>query len=178
MQISYVGYTLFETEKRLYPHSSGSAALSQDPWPPGNGKDVCLRRGLISIGQRLMSALAPYCPHLRELTPMANDGSSPWGWVSHYVITLLQVPARTSLARRNTITKAPQDHSTPALFHYSAPGQRKEIKFYHKGRPYYEFTNFAPYDVIHKGKRYPTSEHLFQAFKVRSVGLTMGVCSL
>ena len=45
---------------------------------------------------------------------------------------------------------------------------RKEISFYRKGEPYYEFTNFAPYDVIHKGKRYPTSEHLFQALKVRS----------
>ncbi|KAI5997815.1 hypothetical protein F5J12DRAFT_850517 [Pisolithus orientalis] len=39
------------------------------------------------------------------------------------------------------------------------------ILFYEKGKPYYEFTNFSPHDVVYKGKRYPTSEHLFQAFK-------------
>ncbi|KAG6373331.1 hypothetical protein JVT61DRAFT_6474 [Boletus reticuloceps] len=39
------------------------------------------------------------------------------------------------------------------------------ILFYDKNDPFYEFTNFSPHDVIYKGKRYPTSEHLFQAFK-------------
>ncbi|KAF9245398.1 hypothetical protein BU15DRAFT_41154, partial [Melanogaster broomeanus] len=39
------------------------------------------------------------------------------------------------------------------------------ILFYEKGQPYYEFTNFSPHDVMYKGKRYPTSEHLFQASK-------------
>ncbi|KAF8558128.1 DUF1768-domain-containing protein [Imleria badia] len=39
------------------------------------------------------------------------------------------------------------------------------VLFYEKNDPLYEFTNFSPHDVVHKGKRYPTSEHLFQAFK-------------
>jgi hypothetical protein len=102
-----------------------------------------------------------------------------------YFTTTAPVPVQKSPIRRNTLSKAPPDHFTPAVFRYSAPGPvpvlsrpRKEIKFYHKGKPYYEFTNFSPYDVIHEGKRYPTSEHLFQAFKVRPVGLTIGVCSL
>lgn len=37
--------------------------------------------------------------------------------------------------------------------------------FYERDRPYYEFTNFASYDVEYRGKIYPTSEHLFQARK-------------
>lgn len=48
-----------------------------------------------------------------------------------------------------------------------APFQRRErISFYNKNKPFYEFTNFSPHDVIYGGKRYPTSEHLFQSFKV------------
>ncbi|KAG1743478.1 DUF1768-domain-containing protein [Suillus lakei] len=47
-----------------------------------------------------------------------------------------------------------------------APFQkRKRILFYSKHEPYYEFTNFSPHDVLYAGKRYPTSEHLFQSFK-------------
>lgn len=43
---------------------------------------------------------------------------------------------------------------------------RSRILFYHKHDPYYGFTNFSPHPVIYKGKKYPTSEHLFQSFKV------------
>ena len=46
---------------------------------------------------------------------------------------------------------------------------RTRILFYHKTDPYYGFTNFSPHPVIYKGKKYPTSEHLFQSFKVRDV---------
>ncbi|KAJ6541805.1 hypothetical protein B0H19DRAFT_1174732 [Mycena capillaripes] len=43
--------------------------------------------------------------------------------------------------------------------------QRTKILFYHRDDPHYGFTNFSPHPVQYKGKRYPTSEHLFQAFK-------------
>jgi diaminohydroxyphosphoribosylaminopyrimidine deaminase/5-amino-6-(5-phosphoribosylamino)uracil reductase len=43
---------------------------------------------------------------------------------------------------------------------------RRKILFYHKNDPYYGFTNFSAHPVIYRGKRYPTSEHLFQSFKV------------
>lgn len=46
---------------------------------------------------------------------------------------------------------------------------RPKILFYDKHKPYYEFTNFSPHEVVFEGKRYPTSEHLFQAFKVSLV---------
>ena len=43
---------------------------------------------------------------------------------------------------------------------------RPKILFYHKHEPHYGFTNFSPHPVMYRGKRYPTSEHLFQSFKV------------
>jgi hypothetical protein len=44
---------------------------------------------------------------------------------------------------------------------------RPRILFYHSHNPHYGFTNFSPHAVEYKGKIYPTSEHLFQSFKVR-----------
>ncbi|KAF8343524.1 hypothetical protein F5887DRAFT_289245 [Amanita rubescens] len=43
--------------------------------------------------------------------------------------------------------------------------ERQKVLFYHKQDPYYGFTNFSSHPVVYKGKRYPTSEHLFQSFK-------------
>ena len=39
------------------------------------------------------------------------------------------------------------------------------IEFYAVGDPYGEFSNFAPYPILLRGKRWPTSEHFFQAQK-------------
>ena len=41
----------------------------------------------------------------------------------------------------------------------------KEIKFYNRDDPYYEFTNFYPSTVIIDGVKWPTTEHYFQAQK-------------
>lgn len=43
---------------------------------------------------------------------------------------------------------------------------RHRILFYHRHDPHYGFTNFSAHPVMYKGKKYPTSEHLFQSFKV------------
>lgn len=48
------------------------------------------------------------------------------------------------------------------------PSARTRILFYDKDDPYYGFTNFSPHPVIYKGKKYPTSEHLFQSFKFQA----------
>lgn len=45
------------------------------------------------------------------------------------------------------------------------PQDHKKILFYDKSRPHYGFTNFSPHPVEYLGRRYPTSEHLFQALK-------------
>ena len=39
------------------------------------------------------------------------------------------------------------------------------IKFYERGQPYFEFTNFAEFPILLDGKTWPTSEHYFQAQK-------------
>jgi ribA/ribD-fused uncharacterized protein len=39
------------------------------------------------------------------------------------------------------------------------------IHFYGVGAEYGEFSNFAPYAIMLQGKRWPTSEHFFQAQK-------------
>ena len=40
------------------------------------------------------------------------------------------------------------------------------IFFYHKHDPHYGFTNFSDHPVYYERAMYPTSEHLFQSFKV------------
>ncbi|KLO09494.1 DUF1768-domain-containing protein [Schizopora paradoxa] len=46
------------------------------------------------------------------------------------------------------------------------PDSRRDcIYFYNKDEPHYGFTNFSPHPVVHEGKVYHTSEHLFQSFK-------------
>jgi N-glycosidase YbiA len=39
------------------------------------------------------------------------------------------------------------------------------IEFYAVGDAYGEFSNFAPFPIVVRGKRWPTSEHFFQAQK-------------
>lgn len=45
--------------------------------------------------------------------------------------------------------------------------KRLPILFYHRTEPHFGFTNFSAHPVEYDGRVYPTSEHLFQAFKVR-----------
>lgn len=44
----------------------------------------------------------------------------------------------------------------------------KQILFYDERKPYYGFSNSAPYSVLYRGRKYPTAEHLYHSFKVRS----------
>jgi hypothetical protein len=57
--------------------------------------------------------------------------------------------------------------SPSSLFSTSASKGYNTILFYDKDQPYFNFTNFSPHSVDYNGKTYPTSEHLFQAFKVK-----------
>lgn len=49
----------------------------------------------------------------------------------------------------------------------STESERRPILFYHRNEPHFGFTNFSDHPVEYHGRIYPTSEHLFQAFKVR-----------
>jgi diaminohydroxyphosphoribosylaminopyrimidine deaminase/5-amino-6-(5-phosphoribosylamino)uracil reductase len=74
-------------------------------------------------------------------------------------------------ARLAGIQSAPLHLSTniaPQGSNSKPSSPRTRIPFYHKHHPYYGFTNFSPHPVIYKGKKYPTSEHLFQSFKFQA----------
>jgi hypothetical protein len=73
-----------------------------------------------------------------------------------------------SIAALRSRPSWPQVHHGNTTNTLSRAPLRARILFYHKNDPYYGFTNFSPHPVIYKGKRYPTSEHLFQSFKVSS----------
>ncbi|KAG5642608.1 hypothetical protein DXG03_002506 [Asterophora parasitica] len=100
---------------------------------------------------RITGAFDQFCcmSHLnqaRQHTPRPALAGPLSAWVRSY-------PAPTPL--RHFSRSAPP----PA----SATGR---ILFYDKDKPFYEFTNFSYHPVKYNGKSYPTSEHLFQAFKV------------
>jgi hypothetical protein len=67
---------------------------------------------------------------------------------------------------RNTNSAPSRMSIMPPYSLQQLPSLPKRILFYHKHNPHYGFTNFSSHPVIYNGKRYPTSEHLFQSFKV------------
>ncbi|KAJ6587929.1 hypothetical protein B0H19DRAFT_1012743 [Mycena capillaripes] len=54
---------------------------------------------------------------------------------------------------------------------YPQPAEiRQRITFYPRQKQqYHGFSNYAPHSVTYNGRRYPTSEHLYQAFKARNI---------
>jgi hypothetical protein len=75
------------------------------------------------------------------------------------------------LAGRKSLSPTPiltphSRRSNPPSPNRSFRDVRPRILFYHKHDPHYGFTNFSPHPVNYNGKVYPTSEHLFQSFKV------------
>ncbi|KAF8626119.1 hypothetical protein AX17_006614 [Amanita inopinata Kibby_2008] len=71
-------------------------------------------------------------------------------------------------ARIRTNLQIPTMHApieSPSRYTPQTPFGRPRVLFYHKHNPHYGFTNFSPHPVAYKGKKYPTSEHLFQSFK-------------
>ena len=79
------------------------------------------------------------------------------------VQTALEVVRGSGAKPTSSPSSPPRPHSASS----GAGGQPpKRILFYHAHEPYYGFTNFSPDPVEYRGKRYPTSEHLFQSLKV------------
>jgi hypothetical protein len=83
----------------------------------------------------------------------ATDGLSPSGSLHSH-------------GRRGVKSTGHLYHGVPAASPDSPRRSRPRILFYHKHDPHYGFTNFSAHPVTYMGKRYPTSEHLFQSFKV------------
>jgi diaminohydroxyphosphoribosylaminopyrimidine deaminase/5-amino-6-(5-phosphoribosylamino)uracil reductase len=103
---------------------------------------------------------------------MGHSNPSTKMYLSRYPPENRSIPARP-LDVGSELTKL----SPYAIGHPSTgppadlPQYRLPIKFYHKHKPYYGFTNFSSHAIIYNGKAYPTSEHLFQSFKVTSRAL-------
>ena len=84
------------------------------------------------------------------------------------------VPLARAQSARSTNYRSRRSEFTPGAGTYADSPRRSSsrtivrprILFYHKDDPHYGFTNFSNHPVVYKGKRYPTSEHLFQSFKV------------
>ena len=55
---------------------------------------------------------------------------------------------------------------------------RDTILFYDRGKPYFELTNFSDHAIVIGGKYYPTSEHFFQAQKLRGTIFEDDICKL
>ena len=56
-------------------------------------------------------------------------------------------------------------HSFPTPSHVGSLSSSKEIRFYNRDEPYYEFTNFYRAPIHVDGCTWPTTEHYFQAQK-------------
>lgn len=72
---------------------------------------------------------------------------------------------QTNYHRLSIVPPSPRFVTPPESPIFSPPRSRPKILFYHRHDPHYGFTNFSPHSVIYKGKKYPTSEHLFQSLK-------------
>ena len=111
-------------------------------WSVRGGTELREARGRRSSDTaRLASTPTPATR--RVATPFTANSSLP---------VIPGVTATSGMGVRNLLRKNPHN--------------RPKILFYNKGEPYYGFTNFSPHPVDYRGKRYPTSEHLFQSFKV------------
>ncbi|KAJ7472735.1 hypothetical protein FB451DRAFT_302012 [Mycena latifolia] len=82
---------------------------------------------------------------------------------------IVEVPRRSSAYHRQRDSRAEvaTKLQTSPISRRGSPRTptRARILFYHKTDPHYGFTNFSAHPVFYDGKRYPTSEHLFQSFK-------------
>ena len=68
-------------------------------------------------------------------------------------------------AIHNLVSSLPSSLTSSSRFSSSTKSAGEPIKFYNRGEPYYEFTNFYPAAVIIDEQRWPSTEHYFQAQK-------------
>ncbi|KAG2033371.1 hypothetical protein BDR03DRAFT_690975 [Suillus americanus] len=106
-------------------------------------------RGYLSDGGKV--SITPTNPALPPQTPRGSHA-----------------PRASSAQRPSTspqsspLTTRPTPYSSKTL----SDGKPNKILFYHAHDPHYGFTNFSSDPIEYNGKKYPTSEHLFQSLKV------------
>lgn len=97
-------------------------------------------RGYLSDGGKV--SITPTSPALPPRTPRASSAQRP-----------------STYPQPSSLTTRPTPHSSKTL----SDGKPNKILFYHAHDPHYGFTNFSSDPIEYNGKKYPTSEHLFQS---------------
>ncbi len=118
------------------------------------------------------SSTPPHIHHLQQRTGFLPDASLTWIMrrrLNSDVYFPALTPGRVLISSSvgsplipGVSTNAPHVLTRRRKDSYRRP----KILFYHKYEPHYGFTNFSAYPVMYEGRKYPTSEHLFQSFKV------------
>jgi hypothetical protein len=93
----------------------------------------------------------------REVHVVDEALTPPTSPLDHSIPATTKVSNIANVLRKTRRTSLRDSPRTPT---------RHRILFYHKNDPHYGFTNFSPHPVMYLGRKYPTSEHLFQSFKV------------
>ncbi|KAF9260052.1 DUF1768-domain-containing protein [Marasmius fiardii PR-910] len=127
---------------------------------------VCGKKAFIENGYR-----HPFCSRgcarisfgKRTVHGNQQDLCEACGIRPKFVENGYQHPYCSRTCARRPKHQSPSSHA-PSHAKSSLSG-RPTIYFYHKHDPYYGFTNFSSHPVNYNGELYPTSEHLFQAFK-------------
>ncbi|KAJ7110381.1 hypothetical protein C8R43DRAFT_1042439 [Mycena crocata] len=132
----------------FYPYCSKACASSSTP---------VLSNACVQCRVMPKNGNHPYCgkscaqaakraglPLLTPVTQFRSQSSPSSGW------------SPSASRRGNAMTPDSPQRSMQA---------RRQVLFYERSQPYYGFTNFSAHPVMYEGKQYPTSEHLFQAFK-------------
>lgn len=78
-----------------------------------------------------------------------------------------------ALAIFMTLSCSSESKTTEIKRHYITPPvpATADVNFYSRSRPYGEFSNFALFPVVVDKKKWPTSEHYYQAMKFEDVKL-------
>lgn len=112
-----------------------------------------IRKGLEDRGYLSDGGKANIAPTSPALPPRTQRGSHPPSASS------AQRPSTSPQSSPLTTRPTPPSNTT---FSNEKPNK---ILFYHAHDPYYGFTNFSSDPIEYNGKKYPTSEHLFQSLK-------------
>jgi ribA/ribD-fused uncharacterized protein len=105
-------------------------------------------RGYLSDGSKV--SIAPTSPALPPRTPRGSHA---------HRASLVQRPSTSP--QPSPLTTRPTPHSSTTI----SDGKPNKILFYHAHDPHYGFTNFSSDPIDYNGRKYPTSEHLFQSLK-------------
>ena len=152
-----------------FPTYDSDSGLSGPRSNIPSGKQLPSRSSHYRISPRNDYLSTPTSP----LVEISDDRDNPFSTVSHprmrtpEIRGSSQFPSpQVNYQRLSSVPPSPRFITPPDSPFGGSPRPRPKILFYHKHDPHYGFTNFSNHSVTYKGRKYSTSEHLFQSFKV------------